>query len=68
MNPTDRLLAAYQKQNKSLADQLESMQAQNESMRTLMRHAGEREDAYITTIREQVDLIRLLEGGVPNAA
>ena len=68
MNPTDRLLAAYQKQNKALTDQLEAERAENESMRTLMRHAAEREDAYIATIREQVDLIRLLEGGVPNVA
>lgn len=68
MTPSDRLLAAYQKQNKALAAQIESLQAENESMRTLMRHAGAREDAYITTIREQVDLIRLLEEGVPDVA
>ena len=68
MTPTDRLLAAYQKQNKALSDQLESVLAQLESMRTMLRHAGDREDAYITTIREQVEFIRLLEGGVPNVA
>lgn len=47
---------------------IQSLRAEVESMRTLLRHAGDREDAYITTIREQVELIRLLEGGVPNAA
>ena len=47
---------------------IESLRAEVESMRTLLRHAGAREDAYITTIREQVELIRLLEEGVPNVA
>ena len=61
MNPFEK---AFEDAQRTIA----SLRAEVESMRTLLRHAGAREDAYIATIREQVDLIRLLEGGVSNAA
>lgn len=61
MTPLERAFADAQRT-------IDSLRAEVESMRTLLRHAGGREDAYITTIREQVELIRLLEGGVPNVA
>ena len=48
--------------------QVQSLRAENHSLRIQLHQAGLRESAYITTIREQVDLIRLLEGGVPNVA
>lgn len=48
--------------------ELQSLRAENHSLRIQLHQAGLRESAYITTIREQVDLIRLLERGVPNVA
>lgn len=68
MNPTERLLAEYRTQIDTLINQLSAERAENESMRTLLRHAGEREGKYITTIREQIDLIRLLEQGERHVA
>ena len=61
MNPFEK---AFEDAQRTIS----SLRAEVESMRTLLRHAGAREYGYITTIREQVELIRLLEQGVPDVA
>ena len=69
---------ATQQQIHALTDQLRVAHAELELMATLarqleearteLRRANRREQGHIDTIREQVELIRLLEGGVPNVA
>ena len=48
--------------------QLQSLRAENHSLRVQLHHAAGREQDYITMIRGQVELVRLLEGGVQHAA
>lgn len=67
-----------QKHVESLTEQLRAAHVELETMRTLARHleeartllrrAGEREMGHINTIRELIEFVRFLEGGVPNAA
>ena len=78
MNRDELIYEATQQQVRALTDQLRIAHAELEVMgslarkledaRTEVRRCNQREQGHIETIRELIEFIRFLEGGVPNAA
>ena len=78
MNRDELIYEATRQQIQSLTDQLRvahaelalmgSMARQLEDARMEVHRANQRAQGHIDTIRELVEFIRFLEGGVPNVA
>lgn len=75
MRAEQQLLVEYKRRIDALVERVQTVQSEKESLRAelesarrLLHEAARQSEWDVALIRDQERLIRLLEGGVPNAA